>query len=174
MFVHVLDGPSLLHKALQSILDDPTFQTKSPTAFNARIGADHLHRWCCNNENYACVQKFMEDLLGDLNGVLVNPTGKVLHRDKLWESYFYIRSKETFINRWTIFLCSANSPDGSPVLYQHLTDLVFKELLHSKYSIVANDSQINSHLRKRCEMDVLMLEFWQSSDAKSCFGVLQI
>ena len=83
----------------------------------------------------------MEDLLGELNGALVNPSGKVLHRDKLWESYFYIHSKETFINRWTVFLCSANSPVGSPVLYQHLTDLVFKEMLHSKYFIVANDTE---------------------------------
>ena len=83
----------------------------------------------------------MEGLLGELNGALVNPSGKVLHRDKLWESYFYIHSKETFINRWTVFLCSANSPVGSPVLYQHLTDLVFKEMLHSKYFIVANDTE---------------------------------
>lgn len=83
----------------------------------------------------------MKDLLGDLNEALLNPTGKVLHRDKLWQSYFYIRSKETFINRWTVFLCSANSPVGSPVLYQHLTDLVFKELLHLKYSVVAKDPE---------------------------------
>ena len=122
-------------------MDDPTFQTKSPTSVNARIGADHLHRWCSNGENYACLQKFMEDLLGDLNGALVNPSGKVLHRDKLWESYFYVRSKETFINRWTVFLCTTNSPAGSPVLYQHLTDLVFKALLHSKYSVMVNDKE---------------------------------
>ena len=44
----------------------------------------------------------MEDSLGNLNRALVNPSGKVLHRDKLWESYFYIYSKEIFINRWTV------------------------------------------------------------------------
>ena len=81
--VHFIDGPSLLQKVLQSILDDPTFQTKSLTAINARIGADHLYLWCCNQQNYACLQKFMEDLLGDLNGALLNPSGRVLHRDKI-------------------------------------------------------------------------------------------
>ena len=69
----------------KAFLDDPTFQTKSLTAINARIGADHL--WCCNQQNYACLQKFMEDLLGDLNGALLNPSGRVLHRDKIWESF---------------------------------------------------------------------------------------
>ena len=83
----------------------------------------------------------MEDLLGDLNGALVNPSGKVLHRDKLWESYFYVCSKETFINHWNVFLCTTNSPAGSPVLYQHLTDLVFKALLHSEYSVMVNDTE---------------------------------
>ena len=40
--VHLLFHDSgFLYKALQNILDHPTFQTKSPTAVNARIGADH-------------------------------------------------------------------------------------------------------------------------------------
>ena len=83
----------------------------------------------------------MQDLLGDLNGALVNLSGKALHRDKLWESYFYTHTQEGFINHWNVFLCGANSPVGSPVLYQHLADLVFKELLHLKYSIAANDTE---------------------------------
>ena len=83
----------------------------------------------------------MQDLLGDLIEALINLSGKALHRDKLWESYFYICIQEGFINHWTVFLCGANSPVGSPVLYQHLTDLVFKELLYLKYSIAANDTE---------------------------------
>ena len=141
MLFHGLDGTGFIYKALQNILGDPTFQTKSPTAINARIGADRLYRWCCNSENYARLQNFMEVLLGVLNGALVNPSGKALHRDKHWESYFYIHTQEGFINRWTVFLCGANFPVGSPVLYQHLTNLVFKELLHLKYSIAANDTE---------------------------------
>ena len=71
----------------------------------------------------------MEELLGDLNEALTNPSGKVLQGDKLWESLFYIRSKETFINCWTFFLCVANSPVGSPVLYQHLCKQPFSEII---------------------------------------------
>ena len=49
--------------------------------------------------------------------------------------------KLSLIVAWTVFLCTTNSPSGSPVLYQHLTDLVFKTLLHSKYSIMVNDTE---------------------------------
>ena len=47
---------------------------------------------------------------------------------------------EGFINHWTVFLCAANSLVGSPVLYQHLTDLAFK-LLYLKDSIAANNTE---------------------------------
>ena len=40
-----------------------------------------------------------------------------------------------FTNRWTVFLCKANSPCGTQVLYQHLTDLMFKSLFKSTYSL---------------------------------------
>ena len=96
-------------------------------------------QWCSNSNNEVVLQKFTEEVFTDLRGALVTPTGKGLGRDKLWESYYYIRTTETFTNRWTVFLCKANSPCGTPVLYQHLTDLLFKGLLRYSYS-VANDT----------------------------------
>ena len=128
----------MLRSALQNVFDDPSFRTKSQEAANARIGTEYMLQWCSNRDNLPTLLKFTEDLVKDLEGALVKPNGKVL-RDKVWESYFYIRSQEAFTNRWTVFLCSANSPIGTPVLYQHLTDIIFKELLREKYSVSAND-----------------------------------
>jgi len=73
----------------------------------------------------------------------MNCSGKVLHRDKIWESYFYIRSQETFINRLTVFLHATNSPVGTPVLYQHLTDIIFKDMLHTRYSVSTSATEEN-------------------------------
>ena len=106
----VLDGPKLLCKALQNILDDPSFQTKSPTAENARIGAEHIPQWSSNPDNYAVLLKFMQGLTGDLKEALVKPSGEVCQRDKVWESYFYIHSKETFFNCWTVSLSRFQKP----------------------------------------------------------------
>jgi len=137
----VSDGPNMLRNVLQNVLDDPSFHTKSQEAANAIISAEYMLHWCSSQDNLTTLLKFSEDLIQDLEGALINPNGKVLQRDKIWESYFYMRSQETFTNRWTIFLYSANSPTGTPVLYQHLTDIIFKELLRKKYSVSANESE---------------------------------
>ena len=141
LFVLDSRGPIMLCNALQNVLDDPTFSTKSQEAVNARMGTEYMLNWCSNQDNLRTLLKFSKDLIQDLERALVNPNGKLLQRDKVWETYFYIRSQETFSNRWTTFLCGANSPIGAPVLYQHLTDIIFKELLREKYSVSANDSE---------------------------------
>jgi len=108
---------------------------------DARRGAEYMLQWCTNDNNLPDLLSFCDDLLEKLNSALVDPIGKVLQRDKIWESYFYVHSQETFINHWTIFLNAANSPVGTPVLYQHLTDLIFEDLLQEKYVISASASK---------------------------------
>ena len=103
-------------------------------------------QWCSNPDNSVVLQKFAEELTTDLRAALVTPTGKGLRRDKLWESYYCIRTTEIFTNRWTVFLCNANSPAGTPVLFQHLTDLVFKALLQWNYSVATDNSKQPSPL----------------------------
>ena len=61
------------------------------------------------------------------------------YNETLSHTFTFVHNTEVFTNRWTISLCSANSPIGTPVLYQHLTDIIFKELLREKYSVSAND-----------------------------------
>ena len=131
--------PVCFKKPLQKVLDDPTSQTKFPTAVNARRGAIHILQWCSNSDNSVVLQKFAEELTRDLRAALVTPTGKGLWRDKLWESYYCIRTTGIFTNRWTVFLCNANSPAGTPVLYQHFIDLMFKALLQWNYSVATDN-----------------------------------
>jgi len=73
--------------------------TKSPTAMQARRGAEHVLQWCLNSDNEAMVKKIIEELIKDLKGALVSPTGKGLQRDKIWESYYCIHATENFSNR---------------------------------------------------------------------------
>ena len=89
----VSDSPIImLCNALQNVLDDPSFCTKSQEVVNARMGTGYMHIWCSNPDNLPTLQKFSEDLLQDLERVLINPNGKILQQDKVWETYFYIRS----------------------------------------------------------------------------------
>jgi len=55
--------------------------TKSPAAMQARRGAEHVLQWYLNSDNEAMVKRFIEELIKDLKGALVSPTGKGLRRD---------------------------------------------------------------------------------------------
>jgi len=89
----VSGGPSLLCKALQNVLDSPSLRTKSPEAVDARAGTEYMLNWCSDENNLPAVLKFSGELLKQLNGALIYTNGKVLHQDKIWESFLYIRSK---------------------------------------------------------------------------------
>ena len=132
-----LTRPSLLCKALQNVLDDPSFCTKSPEAANVITSVEYT--WVYVEILKPGILKPCWNLVKicwkQLNGALVNTSGKELHWDKIWESYFYIHFRETFTNRWTVFLHAANSPVGTPILYQYLTDIILKELLYERYSV---------------------------------------
>ena len=51
-----------------------------------------------------------------------------------------MRSSSGFITRW-IALCERASALITPILYQHLTDLIFRKLVKEKYGI---KEQVNS------------------------------
>ena len=139
----VSDSPIIiLRNALKNVLDYPSFYTKSQEAVNARMGTEYMHNWCSNPDYLPTLRKFSEDLR---NTRFRKSTHKsqwknLTTRQGLGDILLHSFTRD-ISNRWTIFLCGANCPIGTPVLYQHLTDIIFKELLHEKYSVSANDSE---------------------------------
>ena len=85
---------------------------------------------------------FTYELLSDLQGALVFPRGRrPLNREKIWQQYFTVRSSSIFISRWTAFLEQA-SVNPTPTLYQHLTDIIFRDLMKENYVIPSQQSSI--------------------------------
>ena len=121
-----------LLKALDVILNDATFSTGANAANVARVAADRLRRWCSPTAavNRQLAGQFMRTMLQDLQRAL----GPALHREVMWQRFYRIRSSADFISRWTLFLQQAQV-DSTPALYQQLTDIIFKDLLKSKYVI---------------------------------------
>lgn len=123
--------------AIQNIIDDPGYNVKSPAATIAKETACNIQKWSI--ENSESMQKFSKELVTSLEKVFVETVGtsrSVIKRDKLWRSYFLLRSSEEFIKNWTTFLESA-IPSSSPsaLFYQHVTDIVFKALIKQHYQI---------------------------------------
>ena len=111
------------------------------------VDALHVQEWCVGEENDEHVkgftselQGFTSELLGDLQGALVFPRGRrPLNKEKMWQQFFTVCSSSGFISGWTAFLEQA-SANPTPTLYQHLTDIMFRELMKEHYVISSPQS----------------------------------
>ena len=78
---------------------------------------------------------FTTKLVGHLREAFTVPSGmRPLNTDRLWKSFFSIRSSSSFL---PTALTESASVVATPVLYQHLTDLIFRMLIRPEYDIPA-------------------------------------
>ena len=134
----VLSPPhgSAVVNALEEVLQDPSFKTSSPVAAGALQAATTLLQWCQDAENEPAVSAFSEKLVMDLSEPFAASSSgrRPLNREKLWKALWSVRSSSGFTSRW-IALCEKASALPTPVLYQHLTDMIFRKLVREKYQI---------------------------------------
>ena len=142
--------------ALQEVLSDSSFCTGSNEALDALEAAKRLKEWCTAESNYTVLDEFTEALLGDLRGTFSEPSGRCpLNREKMWRAVFHLRSSATFISRWQNLLLTA-SATSTPILYQHITDLIFRKLICEHYeSTSTHESSTSSHVVTDNEMNAL-------------------
>ena len=127
----------VLSSTIEETLPDRSFATGSSVAADVLQAARKLLLWCKDTEEEAAVNDFTTKLVGHLREAFTVPSDMCpLNRDRLWKSFFSIRSSRSFIARWTAFLASA-SIVATPILYQHLTNLIFRILIHQEYEIPA-------------------------------------
>ena len=127
---------SAVVNALEEVLQDPSFKTSSPVAAGALQAATTLLQWCQDAENEPAVSAFSEKLVMDLSEPFAASSSgrRPLNREKLWKALWSVRSSSGFTSRW-IALCDKASALPTPVLYQHLTDVMFRKLVREKYQI---------------------------------------
>ena len=88
--------------------------------------------WCKNDANEPILELFSNELVVKLFKTIQMDAHGIPNRFKLWKLYFSIRSSKQFTQNWETFLSQINvSP--TPVLYQHLTDIVFKSLMKLRF-----------------------------------------
>ena len=113
--------------AIEHILSDPSFETSSNEAKEARSCALTLLPWIkdeCHKDNF----ETSTELCTKLEPILIGSATLSANRNKLWRNFFILRSSDEFVGRWKTFLCAAGLSE-TPVFYQHVTDLVFRALL---------------------------------------------
>ena len=119
-------------KALEAVLSDDSFKISSPVAAEARQVALSLLEWCSADANKQQFHTFATEIVTLLRKPIISSSIKSCNREVLWRNYFLQRSSEKFVGSWVSFLTTLHLTP-TPVLYQHLTDLIFRQLIQSSY-----------------------------------------
>ena len=132
----------MLVRALEQVLMDDSFTVNAPPTIQARKSAESLLQWCQKSENDDVVNEFARKLTESLKKVIKSSATKsfTYNTEKIWRGFFFLRSSQDFISQWTNFLKAAAVP-VKPVLFQHLTDLVFREFLHDQFQVLHLNQQ---------------------------------
>ena len=123
--------------ALQQVMDDDSFKINTPAIINTRKSAENLMNWCLTTASLCSLESFNKNITEHLQQVILSSTTKsfMYNKEKLWRQFYLLRCSPDFILQWTAFLSECQIP-VKPVLYQHLTDIIFKTLLQNHFHIL--------------------------------------
>ena len=70
-------------------------------------------------------------------------------KEKMWKAYHQLRISSDFKTKWVSFLDNIMTPplSPSPIFFQHVTDLCFKELIMIKYPILNQSGEAVSNFQ---------------------------
>ena len=133
----------MLH-AVEDILSDNSFLLPSQLASEALKAAKVLHSWCQDPSNKHDLDLFANTLHSMLlKSLTVSAKQFQRRKEKMWGSYHVIRCSEEFLLLWKKFLSTA-SGEASPILYQNITDRVFRFMI--KAAFLVGDARPSSAL----------------------------
>ena len=134
-------------KSLQQVLSDNSFKINSSVTIQARKSAEMLLEWCLQNINDCKLNAFSKQLVQSLKQVISSSVTKSYShsKDKLWKGFFQLRCSQGFIKQCTDFVDVVDEP-VEPVLFQHLTDLVFRMLLQNHFKVLHVGEEVSSEI----------------------------
>ena len=118
------------------------FKINTPSTIQARKSAERLLDWCLKHEMDDRFIAFTAQLASSLKQVICSTATKVftVNKEKLWKDFFQLRISQEFVKHWTEFVAVVDEP-VKPVLFQHLSDLIFRMLIEQHYRVVHQDHE---------------------------------
>jgi len=126
----------ILVTTLKTVLEDDSFKIKTPALIKTRQTAEKMLEWCLQDPNKDQVEEFGKKLTQDLQGVILASIEKSddCNKEKMWRQYYLLWTSTKFVTQRNNFLSGVDAP-VQPVLYQHLTDEIFKTLIEDYFKI---------------------------------------
>lgn len=123
-------------KGVKAVLTDDGFAIPSLPVLAARSVATAVATWCKDPGNEEKLHVFARGLIADLSICFHGqPTWKPhVRREHMWHQYHKVRTTQLFTKKWVDL---STSEPVSPVFYQYVTDIVFKELIYTHFPLVS-------------------------------------
>ena len=139
---NLTDHKNELVRALEEVLSDDSFKINVPPTIESRKSSERLLEWCCKKENSDTLNEFTQKLSASLKKVITASMTKSFsyNTDKIWRNFFLLRTSPEFINEWKTFL-KGSGVTVKPVLFQHLTDVIYRKSLSDHFRVIYLDQQ---------------------------------
>ncbi len=119
----------LLRKAVTFTLKDESFSIDSPLVTSSRHSASQLLVWIERNENKEKLELVLTPIFQQLEEAFQSTARSIqTRREKMWGQYHTIRTSDHFVQSWILLFNEAGT-QALPTLFQHLTHLIFKEMI---------------------------------------------
>ena len=111
-------------------MEDDGFKLPSSNASASLQAARELYAWCLDCKNESQLSSFAALIHSKLETALTKSAVNIQkQREKMWGIYHSIRSSDEFVVMWKKFLVSSPKCAESPILFQNITDRIFRKMM---------------------------------------------
>lgn len=128
----------MLTRAIQRVVDDPSYHLNVEPAATALRQARCIAEWSTQEENKAAFDDFEARLVQELGGCVpsVSTTSSVRSfgtiRADICRNYHSLRTSAAFTALWSEFIkCTTTDTQPQPTFYQEVTDVMFESVIAS-------------------------------------------
>ncbi len=136
----LVDEADLLYEGLKAVLE---VTVSSPSAAAAKEVASCLLEQC-GRPNYSEFSSFAIKFIKELKSCFVEWSSFKLTKEAMWGTYHQLRTSTAFVKLWNTFVAESIERKASPVFFQHVTSVVFGQLVRSKYHFDADTAETNN------------------------------
>ena len=134
------------------MITDATFQVESEYTCAAVKTSQALQEWWLESENREHLSWFAHILIVRLQTCFCCKHST--KKQKMWRSFQTIRTSDTFVKDWKVFILQSVNLKAFPAFYQFITDYIFTELIKLEFSIQRGEDDTESSIMHRLSLKV--------------------
>ena len=136
--LNCLGSAEIFMTAVQAVQKDEVFQVESEYTSAALKTSLSLQEWRKQSAaNHMKLSSFAHILIVRLRACFpCNHTSLQLRKERMWGAYHRLRTADTFVSDWRLFITNSIGLKAFPSFYQFVTQHIFKELMKEAYPVV--------------------------------------